>query len=425
MSIAGDITMSTSSHNSHGVVVVGGGAGGATVAALLMKQRPDLDLAIIEPSEIHWYQPAWTLVGAGCYDIADTGRPMGCCLPKRARWIKARVSEVRPEAHRVLLEDEREIEYGHLVVAAGLQQDWKKIEGLEATLGRNEVTSNYRHDLAPYTWECVRSFAAGRALFTQPATPIKCPGAPQKILYLAAHRFRARRVPAQLSFCIPGHVTFGVPFYAKALDEVVAEYGITARFGHALVAVDGPAKRATFEVRDAERISRVELPFDLLHVVPPQSAPDFIKQSSLADGGGWLSVDRHTLRHTQYANVFGLGDCTTTPNSKTAAAVRAQAPVVAQNLLSAMQGSAVVAKYDGYASCPLTTSVGRVMLAEFSYDGVITPSFPLDPRVPRRAYWHLKKSYLPSLYWGMLEGKLGPDWHRKRDFPEAVRRLSA
>lgn len=170
---------------------------------------------------------------------------------------------------------------------------------------------------------------------------------------------------------------------------------------------------------------RVHLPFDLLHVVLPQSAPDFIKSSPLADTTGWVSVDKLTLRHTRYDNVFGIGDCTTTPNSKTAAAVRAQAPVVVRNLLSARQGHAPTARYDGYASCPLTTSVGKIMLAEFAYDGVVTPSFPLDPRIPRRAYWHLKKSYLPSLYWGMLRGHLGLDWHAPRQFAETVPDLAA
>ena len=414
-----------SSSSSHVVVIVGGGAGGTTVASLLLKQQPDLDVAVIEPSDMHWYLPAWTLVGAGAFKVEDTGRPMAQCLPKQATWIKARVSGFAPEHNEVLLEDGRSIGYGQLVVAAGIQLDWKKIEGLEAALGKDGVTSNYRLDLAPYTWECIQTFKGGKALFTQPAMPIKCAGAPQKILYMAADRFRDRGVQAELNFFTPGASMFGVPFYAKALDKVVAEYGITPRFGHTLVAVDGPAKRAFFELQQGDQLIRVDLPFDLLHVVPPQSAPDFIKTSPLADTSGWVSVDKSTLRHTKYEDVFALGDCTTTPNSKTAAAVRAQAPVVARNLLSARQGQALTARYDGYASCPLTTSIGRIMLAEFAYDGVVTPSFPLDPRIPRRAYWHLKKSYLPPLYWGMLRGNLGLDWHAPRQFAEAVPDIAA
>lgn len=417
--------MTQTSRNTHTVIVVGGGAGGATVAALLLQQRPDLDVAIIEPTDTHWYQPAWTLVGGGAFDVKASGRPMDQCLPARAHRIRARVASFEPELNQLTLDDGRALGYGHLVVAAGLQLDWHKIEGLDATLGQNGVTSNYRHDLAPYTWDCIRSFSGGTALFTQPAMPIKCAGAPQKILYLAADRFRRRDIRAELNFYTPGAAMFGVPFYAKALDKIVAEYRIAPHFGHTLVAVNGPARRATFEMRQGDRTLHVEQSFDLLHVVPPQSAPDFIKRSPLADTSGWMSVDKYSLQHTRFANVFGLGDCTTTPNSKTAAAVRAQAPVLVQNLLSAIQRKTMSARYDGYASCPLTTSVGKIMLAEFIYDGVVAPSFPLDPRVPRRTYWHLKKSYLPALYWGMLKGKLGLDWHAVREFPEAVPTVTA
>lgn len=404
----------------HTVVVVGAGAAGLTVAALLRAAQGDLDVAVIEPSAHHDYQPAWTLVGAGAFDIAKTRRDTARCMPAGVTWIQERAAGFEPAANRVHLASGAQVQYDQLVVAAGLQLDWQRIEGLEATLGQHGVTSNYRSDLAPYTWECIRALRGGTALFTQPAMPIKCAGAPQKILYLAADHWRRRGIAASAHFLTPTPAMFGIPFYAQALDRVVARYGIQPHFGHNLVAVDGPARRAVFETTVDGAARRVELGFDLLHVVPPQSAPDFIKQSPLADASGWVSVDRHSLRHTQYGNVFGLGDCTTTPNSKTAAAVRAQAPVVAANLIAALRGDGPTRSYDGYASCPLTTSGRRIMLAEFLYDGVVAPSFPFDPRVPRRLYWRLKKHYLPFLYWRMLRGRLGLDWHRPRDFPPAV-----
>ena len=402
------------------VLIVGAGAAGTTVGSLLKQRRSALNIGVVEPAEFHCYQPAWTLVGAGAYEVENTRRPMKACIPNGVTWIRGRVTAFDPAANRVDLEDGQSLAYGHLVVAAGLQLDWHKVDGLEATLGKNGVSSNYRYDTAPYTWQCIREFKGGKALFTQPAMPIKCAGAPQKILYMAADRFRRRNLKTEMSFFTPTPSMFGVPFYSKALDTVVANYGIAARFGHNLVAVDGPGRRATFDVTANGQTTRTEFAFDFLHVVPPQSAPDFIKSSPLADKSGWVAVDKHSLRHVQHPNVFALGDCTTTPNSKTAAAVRAQAPVVAENLLSVIDGNAPTAVYDGYASCPLTTSVGKIMLAEFAYDGVVTPSFPVDPRVPRRAYWWLKRSYLPSLYWGMLSGSLGPDWHAKRSYPEPV-----
>lgn len=407
------------------ILIIGGGAAGITVAALLRKANPALRVTVVDPAEHHYYQPAWTLVGGGTYDIAATRRPMASLIPRGVEWIKARAEGFDPARSEVLLEGGRRVGYDHLVVAAGLQLDFAKIEGLEATLGKNSVSSNYRFELAPYTWQALSALKGGRALFTQPAMPIKCAGAPQKAMYLAADHFRRSGFAVDTQFFTPGPSMFGVPFYAKALDKVVADYGITPRFGHQLVAVDGPAKRAIFESGPADARQRVEEAFDFLHVVPPQSAPDFIKKSPLADASGWVSVDKQTLRHSQHANVWGLGDCTTTPNSKTAAAVRAQAPVLVANLLRALGGSQTEQHYDGYASCPLTTSRGKIMLAEFVYDGVVAPSFPLDPRIPRRSYWWLKKHYLPYLYWEqMLRGRLGPDWHALRTFPEAVPAIS-
>lgn len=402
----------------HQIVFVGGGAGGLTVASALLKQRPELDIAIIEPSESHYYQPAWTLVGGGAYDVKATRRAEADCMPRQAHWIKQRVATFEPEQNQVTLEDGSTVGYQYLVVAAGIQLDWDKIEGLEDTLGKNAVTSNYSVDFAPYTWECIRNFRGGRALFTQPVPPIKCAGAPQKILYLAADHFRRNSINADVRFCPAGGAMFGVPFYSKALVEVMANYGATPDYKHNLIAVDGPNKKATFEVGDEQKPTTVD--FDMLHVVPPQSAPDFIKNSPLANEAGWVAVDASTLRHDKYDTIFGLGDCTSTPNSKTAAAVRAQSRVVVPNLLAVMDGNEPTQAYDGYASCPLTTSNGKMMLAEFLYGGTVAPSFPLDPRVPRRSYWWVKTTFLPKMYWDMVQGRPGPDWHAEREFPEEL-----
>lgn len=408
-----------SSGNKHQIVIVGGGAGGLSVASTMLKNRSDLDIAVVEPSEHHYYQPAWTLVGGGAYDVKATQRTEASCMPKGATWIKQRVATFEPEQNRITLDNGDTVDYEFLVVAAGIQLDWNKVDGLKDTIGKNNVTSNYSYEYAPYTWECVRNFTGGRALFTYPATPIKCAGAPQKILYLAADDFRRRGVEADIHYCTAGGAVFGVAFYAKALDKVMEYYGAKLDTQHNLVAVDGAEKTATFEVGEDKKHETVK--FDMIHVTPPQSSPDFIKSSPLANEAGWVAVDKSTLRHDKYSNVFSLGDCCSAPNSKTAAAVRAQARVVIANLQAVVDGKALAGVYDGYASCPLTTSKGKMMLAEFLYGGKVATSFPLvDPRIPRRSYWWLKKSYLPKLYWQMVQGKPGPDWHKERSYPEAV-----
>ncbi|NVK40739.1 MAG: TIGR01244 family phosphatase [Oceanospirillaceae bacterium] len=396
----------------HDVLIVGGGAGGQAVAGSLLRRQPDLDIAIVEPRTEHYYQPGWTLVGGGVFDRRDTVRPMEKVMPEDVKWYRAAAAAFQPEHQQLVLEDGERIGYRVLVVAPGLQLDWDAIPGLRDTLGCNGVTSNYLFDLAPYTWELVQNLRGGRALFTQPPMPIKCAGAPQKAMYLACdHWSRQQRLKyIDVEFCTAGAALFGVADYVPALMDYVQKYGIRLNLQHNLLAVDGPARTATFKVSDAEGHSReVEKPFDMLHVCPPQKAPAFISASPLADADGWLALDPQTLQHKRYGDIFGLGDAGNTPNAKTAAAVRKQAPVVAENVIRALLGEAPRAVYDGYGSCPLTVERGKIVLAEFGYGGKLQPTFPtwlVEGRHPSRLAWLLKEKLLPWIYWNaMLKGR--------------------
>jgi sulfide:quinone oxidoreductase len=383
----------------HRILIVGGGAAGISIAAHLRRRDEAIDIAIIEPSEVHYYQPAFTLVGGGAYAFEKTHRQEAGLIPKGVRWIKDYAEGFDPEQNRVMLRSGGAVGYDYLVVCPGIQLDWHKIDGLGEALGKHGVCSNYSPDAVRYTWECIQNFSGGTALFTQPPMPIKCAGAPQKIMYLAADRFRGRGLldKADIQFCNAGPAMFGVPFFAKALDKVAEGYGAKRNFNCNLVAIDGPGKTATFERTGADGAKeRVSLPFDMIHVTPPQSAPDFIKKSPLANAAGWVEVHPMSLQHPRYPNVFGLGDATSTPNAKTAAAVRKQVPVVVRNIRALAEGKQLDPRYDGYGSCPLTTSLHTVMLAEFAYDGRVTPSFPwLDPRENRSVWWFGKKHLLP------------------------------
>ena len=397
---------------SHAVVIVGGGAAGISVASSLLARQPGLDIAIIDPADVHYYQPGWTLVGGGVFDAATTARTMASVLPRGVKWIKAAVAAFEPERHAVILDGCRVVTYEQLVVCPGLKLDWGAIEGLTDTLGRHGVTSNYRYDLAPYTWHLVQQLHRGRAVFTQPPMPIKCAGAPQKAMYLSADHWRRNGVldAIDIDFCNAGAVLFGVADYVPALMDYINRYGVNLNFGHTLTAVDGPARRATFTraLPDGTKESVVK-EFDLLHVVPPQRAPDFIRVSPLADAAGWVDVDAATLRHKVHPDVYALGDVTNTTNAKTAAAARKQAPVVAHNLLATRGMLKGDAAYDGYGSCPLTVERGKIVLAEFTYGGKVAPSFPawlIDGKRPSRLAWWLKERILPPLYWqAMLKGR--------------------
>lgn len=394
------------------ILIVGGGAAGIATAASLLARDATLQITLVDPADTHYYQPGWTMVGAGIFTPQSTARSMASLIPKGVQWIKAAVSTFEPQHNTLTLADGRVLGYQQLVVCPGLKLDWSAIDGLVETLGANGVTSNYRYDLAPYTWKLVQNLQQGRALFTQPPMPIKCAGAPQKAMYLSCdHWLKSGRL-AQIhtQFYNAGGVLFGVADYVPALMKYVERYAIDLKFSHRLVAVDGPGKRATFIRTQADGSSEtVEQSFEMLHVVPPQIAPDFIRSSPLADAAGWVDVDPATLKHRQFANVHGLGDVTNTSNAKTAAAARKQAPVVANNVLVALGRRDGAAVYDGYGSCPLTVEKGRIVLAEFTYGGKVAPSFPrwlLEGRQPTRLAWWLKARVLPALYWhGMLKGR--------------------
>ncbi|AUJ64662.1 TIGR01244 family protein [Aestuarium zhoushanense] len=403
------------------VVIVGGGAGGIAVASSLKARKPELDIAVIDPADIHYYQPGWTMVGAGVFHPQETAKTMGSLIPKGVHWIKSAVAAFEPKDNAVILDGCRVVGYKRLIVAPGIKLDWNRIEGLVDTLGKNGVTSNYRYDLAPYTWKLVQELKEGKALFTQPPMPIKCAGAPQKAMYLSGdHWFKNGALKnIDIQFMNAGGVLFGVKDYVPALEKYVEKYDASLNFFHNLISIDGPAKKATFAVAKPEtEATTVTVDFDMIHVVPPQVAPDFIRVSPLADAAGWVDVDQSTLRHKTYDNIWSLGDVMNAPNAKTAAAARVQAPVVAENVCADIDGKSAVAQYNGYGSCPLTVERGKIVLAEFGYGGALLPSFPKwinDGTKPSKLAWWLKETALPPIYWkAMLRGR---EWMIK---PEKV-----
>lgn len=393
----------------HKILIIGGGAAGISVAARL-RRVGQKDVAIIEPAEKHYYQPLWTLVGGGCAPKKESERDEARVIPRGVRWLKDRATEVDPEKQTVTLGSGQSIGYDYLVVAPGIQLDWDKIPGLRRTLGNNGVSSNYEYHLAPKMWGFLKALRRGTAVFTMPSGPIKCGAAPQKIAYLAAHYWQQQGVldDIHIILVLPTPKLFAVPEFSAVLEKVVQRYNIDVRFEHELIEVK-PESRQAILVNRKGGGEQVTITYDVLHAVPPQSAPDWIKKSPLASAQptGYVDVDMHTLRHNRWPNVFSLGDAGSTPNSKTGAAIRKQAPVVTKNLLTVMDGKDPSEHYDGYAACPLTTARNKMLLAEFDYTMKPHPTIPLiDTQKERRDMWYLKRWGLPFFYWNvMLKGR--------------------
>lgn len=395
------------SSSSPRVTIIGGGTAGITVAARLRRKLRTAQITVVEPSDRHFYQPLWTLVGAGVFRKQASVRDEATVMPRGVSWVRDAVTEILPESNAVVTSGGERLEYDYLVVAAGIQIDWERIRGLPEALGHGGVCSNYSYEHVERTWEAIRTFRGGNAIFTMPATAVKCGGAPQKIMYLADDWFRRAgvREHSRVVFASAASTIFSVPKYRATLERVVARKGIETMFGHNLVEIRPVSREAVFE--QLETGGELILRYDLLHVTPPMSPPDFIRRSPLADAQGWVEVDKHTLQHPRFPTVFALGDAAGLPTSKTGAAVRKQAPVLVQNLIAAVEGRPLSARYDGYTSCPIVTGYGKLVLAEFDYDGKPAETFPFDQSKERRSMYLLKKYILPLVYWrGMLTGRL-------------------
>lgn len=391
------------------VVIVGAGTGGISVAARMLREKRHLadDILLIDPETKHYYQPLWTLVGAGAVKKEESVREMMSLIPDGAIWLQDRVVGFDPEANQVETADNGSIQYDYLVVSPGIEIDWERIKGLKEALGTKQVCSNYSYEHVDYTWETLRGFEGGTALFTHPASPVKCGGAPQKIMYLAEDYFSKSgvRENSNIVFGSANPAIFDVTKYREALEKVLDRKRIETHFRVNLTEIKADEKVAVFENLDSHET--FEMNYDMIHVTPPMQAPASIRESKLADAGGWLDVDKYTLQHKRYENVFGLGDCTNLPTSKTGAAIRKQAPVVVHNLLDQMYGKVPVATYDGYSSCPIVTGYNSLILAEFDYEKVPQESMPFNQAKERHSMYILKKDFLPLLYWnGMLKGTM-------------------
>jgi len=414
----------------HQILIIGGGTAGIMTAAQLLKKDKNLDIAIIEPSEKHFYQPAWTLVGAGDYKMNDTIKNTSDFIPKECKWIKDFVTKIETENNSITLKNGDTINYKFLIVASGLTYNLDLIEGLKEALDKKIACSNYID--AEETWRQLQNFKGGNAVFTQPITPIKCGGAPQKACYMSADYLQKKGLTSKSNIVLatPGSVIFGVKIVADSLMNVIKDYGIHFKPFYAPIKIDSENKKITFKYVDTtsngcvitqnnilgevlKNEELIEMSFDFLHLAPPQEPHQFVKDSGLCNAAGWLDVNHNTLLSNKVSNVFGLGDVAGLPTAKTGAAIRKQVPVVVDNLLKLIENKkADNNSYDGYSSCPLVVGYGKMILAEFNYKNEFTPDSKLkqmlvfDSYKPHWRLWLLKKYILPYLYWNkMLKGE--------------------
>jgi sulfide:quinone oxidoreductase len=398
--------MTVSMSELHRVVVIGGGNAGLSVAGRLRRMGVD-DVVVIEPRDHHRYQPLFSHVAGGTAPASMAIRPQGSVMPKGVGWIQDRVADVRPDANTVVLTSGRELTYEHLIVCPGIQKDWGTVPGLTEAMASPWGASNYEFELAAKASKLLRDMRSGTVVFTQPAGPATCSGAAQKPMYLACDYWRATGVldSIRVVLVVPTPTVFGMPLIDSELNRKIAEYGIELRTGTELLEVDATAR--TVVIGDPGSSHRETLGYDLLHAVPPQSAPDWLKATSLpapTDPDGFVEVDPETLRHARFPNVWSLGDAAATRNSKSGGALRKQTLVLAKNLVSALRGKELSSSYDNYSVCPFTVSRSTVVFAEFDDRYQPKPTIPLWAGLARerRLTWVFDRHILPWVYWNLI-----------------------
>lgn len=390
------------------ICIIGAGTAGINLATQLTVKHGVLknQIRIFDPSQIHYYQPGWTMVGGGLMTPNKVVNYTTKLIPKGVNWTNIAVSNIEPENNSIKTEDGSNWTYDHLIVAAGIQNNFDAIRGFQEALEDPEIPvgSIYGHKSAQKWCRLMKEFKGQNAVFQQPPLPIKCPGAPQKILHLSLDEWKRRGQNPAVSFYTAAPVIFGVKKYAEILLEEATKKGVNVNFQHVLKEVRGRDRVAVFRSVTEDR--DVEVPFDILHAIAPQRTPEFLRNNkTITNNDGYVEVDPGTLRSTRYSNIWAIGDCSSLPTSKTAAAIMTETPVLARNLLTVWRDGEKnpnFLKYNGYTSCPLFVGNNKVLLAEFKYNGELDETFPWLQKKPRKIFYYFKKDLFPFAYYRLM-----------------------
>lgn len=397
------------------IVVIGAGAAGLATASRLAMGLSGASITMLDKRREHHYQPGYTLVAAGLkspdYVLSSTRE----WVARGVNWVEEAAAEIDPVGKTVTTDAGQRLPYDFLVVATGLTLDYGAIEGMDVSrIGQNGLGSVYAGPAqAAATWRAMSDFAdkGGQGVFLRPATEMKCAGAPLKYAFLTDDflRRRGNRGRAELTYNAQNRVLFSVPIVAERVRMLYAERNIRVTHDHVLRKIDLDRRIATFRTPQGD----AEQPYDFINVIPPMRAPEVVRNSPLPwqtgpwAADGWAEVDRHTLRHVRFPEVFCVGDIAGVPKGKTAASVKWQVPVAVDHLIATIQGRESAERYNGYTSCPLITRVGRAMLVEFDYNDNLVPSFPgmIAPLEELWISWIMKEVGLKPTYLAMLRGR--------------------
>lgn len=399
--MSAESTSTVDSHErAHQVVVVGGGNGGLSVAGRL-RRAGMTDIAVVEPSQTHYYKPLFSHIAGGTARASEAVRPQADVMPDGVGWIPDAVNAVDPQNRRVHLASGDTLRYDQLILSPGIRNDWDAVPGLDEAMNSPHGASNYDFALARKASQLLRSMRSGTVVFVQAPGPASCAGAAQKPMYQACAYWRAMNVlhDIHVVLLVPSPTIFGIPEIDAELQRSIDEYDIDVRTGTVLHEVDPDERTIVFGSDEGER---QQLRYDLLMVEPPQKAPEWIRASGLADDAGFVAVDPRSLRSTTHPDIWALGDAAGTANSKSGGALRKQTKVLAENLRAVVDGRDPTSAYDGYGVCPFTVSRSTAVFAEFDDQLRLMPSLWRSSYRESRMNWIIDRQIFPQVYWHMI-----------------------
>jgi len=387
------------------IVILGAGTAGTMMLNKLhnILDKEEWELTIVDQYKTHYYQPGFLFIPFGVYKKQDVIKPKHDFFPSGVNVIYNKIDRVEGENNRVLLDGGQILNYDFLIIATGTQTRPEETPGLKDKLWYKDIFDFYTIEGALALHERFKDFKGGDLVMCIAEVPFKCPVAPLEFVFLAEAYFTKKgiRDKVNISFVTPMSGAFTKPVATKMLSELMTEKNINIIPDFYIEKVDNDSKKL---VSYDER----EVPFDILTIVPVNMGNDMVERSGLGDDMNFVKTDKFTLQSQDFENIFVLGDAANIPTSKAGSVAHFAGEILTENLLSAIEGRELHAKFDGHANCYIETGYGKGALIDFNYTTEPLPgTFPLPGIGPfgllkNTKINHYGKILFRWIYWHML-----------------------
>jgi len=387
------------------LLILGAGTAGTMMLNKLYKEldKEEWKVTIVDQHKTHYYQPGFLFIPFGVYKKQDVTKPKYDFFPAGVDVIFSPIDKIVGEENKVYLEGGKVLKYDYLIIATGTQTRPSETTGLKDKLWYKDIFDFYTIEGALALHKRFKDFEGGDLVMCIPELPYKCPVAPIEFVCLAEAYFTKRgiRDKVNITYVTLMSGAFTKPVASKMLGELLEEKNIKVVPDFYLEHVDNENKKI---VSYDER----EIPFDILTIVPVNMGAEMIARSGLGDEMNYVKTNKYTLQSEQFENIFVIGDAANLPTSKAGSVAHFAGEILMENILAAMEGRDLPAKFDGHANCYIETGYGKGALIDFNYITEPLPgTFPLPGIGPfgllkNTKMNHYGKVLFRWIYWHIL-----------------------